>query len=515
MLDFGVTWDEDVQRMHGLVSSKYISNLIGYDCTFSESVDDLHEHIGRHYGVLTQLPAIVIERLFDINTPYGYYYLRHYIIFGLYCLGLLFFIKSLQLRFTNPVIVFCGALVFILSPRILGHAFFNPKDITLLAFYAIGLFTHLQYIKNPNLKSAFWHGLVCALAINARITGLVLPVLSFVFFTIDYLVYRKTNFNKWLLQILVFTSSFIVFTIALWPYLWENPWANFWEAFEIMKIFKWDGDVLIWNEFIKASKLPWYYIPSWILISVPPVYLLLGFLGGVLTLYRFVQTLKHKTHFFLLTDLTMGAFFIAPICAVIILNSTLYDGWRHLFFVYAPLAFLAAIGIEKAIQIFNRLKSRARYLIPIVIGIQFLLMLGFIVKYHPHQHTYFNPIAGNVFTRFDVEYWGASYKDAMIKLGEIANQHPDNEFYCLVANWPGLMNSEILSTDERKNVKYIAKGDYHFYITNYRFTYGFDKRDKFLDGHRHYSNLLFNIKVRGVPVIGVYQITDQFEFEVD
>ena len=91
---------------------------------------------------------------------------------------------------------------------------------------------------------------------------------------------------------------------------------------------------------------------------------------------------------------------------MIALNSVLYDGWRHLYFIYPAFLMLA---LKAAMMIWNITRN---YLIPriIVLVILFCCLSWntlWIINAHPLQNVYFNIFAGkNWKTKFDVDYWG-------------------------------------------------------------------------------------------------------------
>ena len=103
-------------------------------------------------------------------------------------------------------------------------------------------------------------------------------------------------------------------------------------------------DVEIYNlymgNYINAKSLPWHYTLVWQLITIPIVYLILFLMGFLLVVYRFVKRLKQieNEDFWRgnneLLDLIFLATYLIPIFLIIIFNSTLYDGWRHLYFIY-------------------------------------------------------------------------------------------------------------------------------------------------------------------------------------
>ena len=97
--------------------------------------------------------------------------------------------------------------------------------------------------------------------------------------------------------------------------------------------------------------------------------------------------------------------FFIPIFLVILLNSTLYTGWRQLYFLYPPLIILG-IYFLKYIN-----KSRKIYIkiFLFLFAVQSIFLVYFIAKNHPHQHVYFNKFANVLIKdKFSYDYWGVS-----------------------------------------------------------------------------------------------------------
>ena len=43
-------------------------------------------------------------------------------------------------------------------------------------------------------------------------------------------------------------------------------------------------------------------------------------------------------------------FVLIPILAVIMLNSTLYNGWRHMYFIYPGIIIITLLGVDLLIK---------------------------------------------------------------------------------------------------------------------------------------------------------------------
>ena len=84
------------------------------------------------------------------------------------------------------------------------------------------------------------------------------------------------------------------------------------------------------GEYISRFSLPWYYVPLWIGITTPLTFIILFFIG----LWKNFQLLFKKITKSIYIDSFMLTGFLIPLLSVIFFGSTLYGGWRHMFFIY-------------------------------------------------------------------------------------------------------------------------------------------------------------------------------------
>jgi hypothetical protein len=159
----------------------------------------------------------------------------------------------------------------------------------------------------------------------------------------------------------------------------------------------------------------------------------------------------------------------------VILRPIMYDGWRHLFFVYPALIYLAGIGMETVVTYAAaRFGDARRRMVNTVATAALLLCLtpvvAFMVANHPFEHLYFNRFAGRdmaeIKQRFELDYWGLSYRKA---LEYIVRSDSSPVIRIQVPNFPGRVNALMLQPGDRFRLQYVprdAEADY--FVTNYR-----------------------------------------------
>lgn len=289
--DYGITMDEPIQRKHGMVAFEYVNETLNLFPSIPKVTDEnLSTYDHRDYGMFFQLIAYSLEQILGIDNSRDVFRLRHVMVFFLFWLGLLYFYKALSIRFKNEGLAFVGILMIILSPRIFGDSFTNPKDIPLLSWFMMSIYTSINFVNNRNTKSIIAHALISALAIGSRIVGVLIPVVTIIWIIMELLYQRK--YRKWKEPILVIFSYVIlvmIFTFLLWPVLWENPFDSFLHSFQSMKQFRWSGSMLYLGEMINSSTIPWHYIPIWIIVSTPISVTVFFLVGLSTTIKEFVQ----------------------------------------------------------------------------------------------------------------------------------------------------------------------------------------------------------------------------------
>jgi hypothetical protein len=507
--DYGITMDEPIQRKHGMVAFEYVNETLNLFPSIPKVTDEnLSTYDHRDYGMFFQLMAYSLEQILGIDNSRDVFRLRHVMVFCLFWLGLLYFYKALSIRFKNDGLAFVGILMIILSPRIFGDSFYNPKDIPLLSWFMISIYTSINFVNKRNTKSIIAHALISALAIGSRIVGVLIPVVSIIWIIVELLYQRQ--YRKWKEPILAISSYVIlvmIFTFILWPVLWENPIDSFLHSFQSMKKFRWSGSMLYMGEMIHSSSIPWHYIPIWILVSTPISVTVLFLAGLSSTLKEFVQKkaafLKNQGN---RNDLAIFILFFAPIFSVILLNSVLYNGWRHLYFIYPAMVWIGILGLKRLwsfLSIFFSLQS-LKYAFILLLLINTIEIISFLIKYHPHQSVYFNLLAGDVEKNFERDYYGVSYKKALTLLLE---QEKDDTLKIYSKDFIGkinIMNFRKEDAGRLKFVERIEEADYFSTLFNFRTINDLNKYKT--KNYPYCSPEVISISVKNFSVVKILKI---------
>jgi hypothetical protein len=151
----------------------------------------------------------------------------------------------------------------------------------------------------------------------------------------------------------------------------------------------WSNKVLFFGERISATNLPWYYIFIMFLFTTPIFIVFLILLSFLYFFYEtFYQIKYNKLQIKFFEDFFIFCIIFIPILIAILLKATIYDSWRHFFFIYPFVIFFVVNFLNKIIKykFFNNLK----YLFVGLVLINIFYYFIWSAKNHPHQYVYYN-----------------------------------------------------------------------------------------------------------------------------
>lgn len=444
--DYGVSWDEPIDRRNGLVSLRFVTSLVAPQWTESQTllhgVPSIRDYPDNDHGVLFELPLALYDVLRPGTDLRTYYLVRHAAVFLVSLLGVWALYKLATLRFRDERLGLVAAGLLVLSPRFFAESFYNGKDLVFVGLFTLGIYTLVRLLERPTWRRAVVHGLATAAATDVRILGLLLGPFTLALLALLLLSDASGPARRALGRAaLVYLLALAAGVVAGWPYLWEHTLEHLAAAFASLSHFYWQGNLLYMGKVMAGSSIPWHYALVWMSITTPVAYQVAGLLGlGVVA----VRLISHpwatlRTAAGRLDFLTAG-WLVAPLGLVIGLHSVIYDGWRHLYFVYPALLLLAVQG-GLAVARLARPGSAGRPLalgLGLLAGAEVLLTAGRMMRMHPHQQTYFSYLPGPLAERlFERDYWGLSIRQGLAYL--VAHQ-PTGPIYLDTPVWT-LVNS--------------------------------------------------------------------------
>ena len=413
--DYGISWDEPNQRFTGAVATKHLAERLAPGLVTNEAarLPQLNDYVDRDHGTGFELPAAALEAIWGLRDKRDIYMFRHLLTFAVCFLGVIAVYRLASRRFEDWRLGLLAVLFLVLSPRLFAESFYNSKDAVFMSAFALGMTTAISFIEAPATRTALLFAAATAFAIDVRIMAVMLPVVATAALAVR-LVRRELALRPTLAAWTVCMAATVAFTVAGWVWLWSNPVGNLVEAFSSMAKFRWHGDVLFMGRLVPGDALPASYVPVWIALTTPPLYLILfaAGLGSILRtlIGRGTALWRGGTE---LQDLVFVALFAGPILSVMLLHAVLYGGWRHLYFVYPAFLLIGVRGWQAIWDMGPWPLLRRAVLVAATLA-STISVAGWMWRAHPLQNVYFNFMAGpNVRAKFDLDYWGLGNRMAL------------------------------------------------------------------------------------------------------
>ena len=499
--DYGMSYDETRNRNYGLETFELIVNG-------TVPGDRLALHRQTH-GPAFEVALVLVEKGLGLEDLQKIFLMRHLLTFLLFCIAMGFFYLLCKHIFQSWKIGLLGIVFLAISPRIFAHAFFNSVDIALLSLFIISTYTMVRFLDKKTLGAALVHAVACALLIDIRVVGAIVPAFTILFAVAELVKQRadKKAVREFGTSLTLYLAAVSAITVIVWPFLWTDPIGNF-----VSAVLETSGDPITWRvfylgEYLKATEVPWHFTPLWILISNPLLYIGL-FLAGLIASAKCLLAHSKKCILSKRNTLIVLLWFFLPLAVAAIVTPTLWDSWRHFFFVYPAFLIIAVTGLLYLFKLTNekftgRARSIAFTALILIMAIGIIEPEYFMIHNHPYQHVYFNALAGRnmeeIKNNFELEYFGTSYKDGL----EYILENDSRELIRFGSqNWPGQQNLKILSEEDRKRIRweplsYRGKKNENldYFLSNFRWH------------HKEYSYPeYYSIRVGGAKILGVYKL---------
>ena len=418
--DYGVWVDTFVQRAIGEATLRHLAGEGGLNLVWPPT--------DRLYGPVFEVHLRLIERLIYPQEGRGLYVSRHLLTHLFFVLaGFSGYLLAYRM-FGSRWLALFALLLFLLHPRIYAHSFFNSKDVPFLGLFMICLWLAHRAFGASRAFAAYGAAIYGAFALCGVAAGLLTnlrPIgLAFVAVVVFMRLCDVVVADEWrerrraIASCALFAFASVAAYYATMPYLWADPVERFTEIVTVMLAHPTDKPQFFQGETVLGSELPPTYVPVWFGISTPPLALALGAVGFAALVWRGAVRLGSSPS----TDATplslaarlaallgntplrfevlVAACFVLPLLAAVVLRPTLYNDWRHFYFLWAPFVLLATSGLRTLTAAAH--SACARFLsqrAPAAAAVGGLAALGLgaiaveMVRLHPHQHLYFNVLA--------------------------------------------------------------------------------------------------------------------------
>ena len=404
--DYGITYDDPYQRAHSLTTYNQLflqEKTYKTDCI---DTDTLSDGYSGNYGVIMQLPAVFMEELDGFeHTRLEAYQIRHLYVFIWFFIGSIYFYHLCMLiTGRKRLLSLLGTVMLVISPRILADGCYNIKDSLCMSLFIISAYYGLKFLRKETILSIIPFIVFTALCSTTRVIGaLVIAAGMIVFFFKTLTEGHLRRFWAYCISIsILFLGAYFIMS----PDTWAHPVQSLLQAIEAFSDYTtWQGNVFYLGEWHNGQELPWHYLLVWIGITVPTVYLLFFAFGLASRMKETVIAIRNKEidsrawdflYFFLI--------FLLPVAYVIIMTPTLYNGWRHFYFLYPIIIIIAVMGLEKLTASEKLICRRGAFA---ALGLSICSTVGWMAINHPYEYMYFSPLVRDyAYTHFDRDYWG-------------------------------------------------------------------------------------------------------------
>ena len=343
--DYGVSLDTDGQRRVAIDTINYV--LHG-DSTLLRTHD-------RFYGAAFEAPLFLLtERILGLEDPRHVYLARHVLTHLLFLIGgFCCYLLAFRLSGDRLIALLVMAL-FLLSPRLYAHSFFNSKDAPFASAFVMALLVVSRAFDRDSLGAYRWGGAAAGLLVNLRIMGVVLFVVVLVFRAWAWFQAEGSERQRVAATTGIFALWGVIVLFISLPYLWGDSVGRLAEMPAVLS----DHPLILYELFrgqvFSSAALPWDYMLRWFVISQPPVTLLLGLLGLVALGLAAGGVVKRGAGAgpgvaWGAAELRFGVLlatcFVLPLVAFALLRPNAHDDWRHFYFLHGPFCLLAAFAL--------------------------------------------------------------------------------------------------------------------------------------------------------------------------
>jgi hypothetical protein len=279
--------------------------------------------------------------------------------------------------------------------------FIHARAIYFLIFTSVLLYMYYRLLPSSLLLltsiplPAILLGFTTSLRILGPYAGLIV-----VFYAL------RTKGRQAIPALAIYIVIAIVAMYLTWPYLWTDPVGHLFGALKTMSAYPWRGLVLYNGVEYASTALPYSYLPVLFGIQLTEPVWVLSIVGLVASIVGWSEKRG-------LIELTI-LWFIIPLLGFIILRSALYDNFRQIIFILPPVFWLAGETFEKIKNTKWQIALVTLCLFPGIVGI---------VRLHPYEYIFYNSFIGGVSGaqgRFELDYWGTSYREAAEYMNKIA-----------------------------------------------------------------------------------------------
>ena len=407
----------------------------------------LNDPPDRYYGAVFEAPLVLVERVLGLEDSRDVYRVR-YLLTHLFFLGAGVFCYLLALRlFGGRALALLALALFLLHPHLYAYSFINTKDIPFLAAFMIALYLVHRAFRRETVGAFLLCGVGVGLLVNLRVMGLVLFTVVLILRALDVAFARgREERGRWLATTGAFALAAILTYHASLPGLWTDPPGQFAELVRALSSDQNPGQAenLFRGEWLHSlAGPPFDYVPVWVGITTPPAVLLLALAGAVALAWRGARRpLDALRNTPLRFGLLLIVLPVATVAAVVVVGSNVHGGWRHVYFLYAPVLLLAVFGLHRLLR--GRWMRMGAYALAVAaIAVTVVAM----VRIHPHEAAYFNALTDRTTPERLASRYAMS-RQTRVYVNSIVGDYPSGPLFIALRNVQAV--SAMLPPDDRE-----------------------------------------------------------------
>lgn len=179
-----------------------------------------------------------------------------------------------------------------------------------------------------------------------------------------------------------------------------------------------------------SDYLPWFYLPKYMLVTIPLLVLL-----GVALFLVFSKRIFRNGKSFPLFVLVFTVVF--PPVFVIIKHTNLYGAWRHFMFIYPGIVLLSALGFSEIFKVLKKYWVRVAALL--ILLVLLVHPVKFMASNHPYYYLYFNQFTGGLkgaYGKYETDYYYHSMREGAEWLVNHLNEEKPKRNIRVGGNFP-------------------------------------------------------------------------------
>ena len=407
-INTGITHDEFHDYYVFESNKNYILNIFfgtNYDTSYLTGINKFYGS-GFHY--LSSLIEFFSQKILYLNFENELtktLLTKHISVFLFFLCSGLILKKIIEIITGNKFQAQLSAIFYLVYPYLLGHSFFNVKDMPFLTIWIICTFLIIKitqiifYQKKNFFKELMLLSLFTAYLLSIRISG-ILIFFQYLIFIIVFVNIKNDNLLKfvktYLKEIILFTLTTFLLFIFLQPSYWKNPFLII-DSIQTMSQHIQTVCTVTLGECMPAQNLPSTYLPIWFFFKLPLIVIF-----GLITFFLTEEKIKkQKLNYIIFIALALSILIILAV--LILMNVNLYDEIRQVMFLI-PLLFIISLS-----SLYFWSKKIFYLCIPIFI-ILFTLQN---FKIYPYNYVWINNFSHltKVVGVFELDYWGASTRN--------------------------------------------------------------------------------------------------------